>query len=744
MVLNRQIPRKIKGNLLRYIGILLLLIVGITIVTGYNCAAASVLEKLNDSKKFYNVEDGDFQVYMPLSDEQKSHIEDLGFKIEEQFYYDFEKDGSTLRIFEDREGINKLEKTKGSADISGNEIFFDKMYGENKEYEIGGEVKIDGEKYIVKGMGCVPDYILIISDLTQNSSDAEKFGLAFVSGEYFDKFPDDEITYNYAFKNDKNWSENKTEDKISELKDYLKDECYMTGFLKNEDSTRVSGIFTKLESDRSTAFMLGIVVMIIIAFLFFAITKTTVSKECKAIGTLYAQGYTAGEIRRYYIKLPLILTVIGSVVGYILGSNFMMQPLIASAYSFYCIPNVELVQSGGRIAATIILPFVIVFIINEIGLAKSLSAQPLSLLRGDLKQGRICKLKMKRFSFMTRFRLRILIKSIGDNLLLIVGIILSCFLLIMGIGMNGSLDTYITQVQSDVPSEYVYVLNSQVKTYSKDAEKLKMTQLDYYFEQADRDMTLTCYGIEDDSKYIDADVKGVKGMVISDVVAEKFGIEKGDTIELSDASGEETYEVKVDGICDFPMGLYVFMDREELNKLVGDEKDDYNAYFSDKKLYFNDDDVSSIITKEDTVKSAEQYYDMTSSTISMVCIAAVIIALILMFIIFEMTIDKNKYSISLGKILGYNPRELGSIFIDGKLIVVIIGILIAIPLDLYLMKEMWPSLILTFRGFIPFELSGENIALIAIIELIAYFVVRFAVAVSLKKVQLTYVLKDRE
>ena len=135
---------------------------------------------------------------------------------------------------------------------------------------------------------------------------------------------------------------------------------------------------------------------------------------------------------------------------------------------------------------------------------------------------------------------------------------------------------------------------------------------------------------------------------------------------------------------------------------------------------------------------------MTAATIQMMTMAAIVIAVILMFVIFGMGIDKNKYSISLGKILGYSDRELGSVFIDGKLFVVALGIVIGIPLDLYLMKQMWPSLILTFRGFIPFTLSWGDIFKIGVIQLAAYLAVRVITAVSLNRVELTYVLKERE
>ncbi|MBW9153917.1 FtsX-like permease family protein [Clostridium estertheticum] len=173
----------------------------------------------------------------------------------------------------------------------------------------------------------------------------------------------------------------------------------MEGFLQNENSTRVIGIFGKIDTDSSTAVTMGSVIIIIIAFLFYFITKSTIMKECSAIGTLYAQGYTAKEIRRHYIKIPVLLTLIGTVTGYILGSTLVMHPLIQSSYSFYCIPNIKLINNLAQIICTIVLPTLIVFAINEIGLIRLLNAEPLQLMRKDLKRGREKKIQLPYFSF---------------------------------------------------------------------------------------------------------------------------------------------------------------------------------------------------------------------------------------------------------------------------------------------------------------------------------------------------------
>lgn len=769
MVLNKQMKREFKRNLFRYIGILLLIIIGIAVVTGYNCTARSVLTALNDAKESGNVEDGDFQVNRELEKAQLQKIKDMGFDVEKQFYCDYEHLNHTLRIFQVRETMNLIERTKGSTDIGEDEIFLDRKYAEAKGYDIGDTLEIEGRRYIVKGMGCVPDYILIISDLTSNSSDADEFGLAFLNKNEFEKLSKDDITYNYAFSYDESWSEEQQDEKVSELREYLKDECEMTGFLKNADSTRVIGIFSKLDSDKSTAVMLGAVIILIIAFLFFTVTKSTIAKECSAIGTLYAQGFLEKEIRRYYIKLPLLLTLVGTIIGYILGSRLMMEPLIESSYAFYCIPNITLVPSVTQVAATIILPVVLVFIINELGLIRLLNAEPLQLLRNDLqgakkrkffgrkkvaKEKKALEITKKesdrvtakifdKLPFFTKFRLRVIFKGISDNILLMVGIILSCFLMTMGIGMHDSITKYIEKVENSVPSKYVYLLKSEIKADEKEAEKLKSVQFHYYFEEADTKMPITCYGIIQKSVYVDADIPEGEGVIISDVVANKFGFCKGDKITLESSDGNDTYEVEIKGICDYANGLYMFMNISELNKLIGDKVTSYNAYFSDKKLDIPDTYISGTITKKDIIESAKQYYDMTSSTVSMMIVAAMIIAVILMFIIFEMTIDKNKTNISLTKILGYMPKELNKIYIGGKIFVVLFGLLIAIPLDIMLMKSMWPSLILTFRGFMPFEIVGKHILVIVVVEVAAYFAIRWITSFTLEKVELMHVLKDR-
>ena len=89
-----------------------------------------------------NLEDGEFSVFVPLSDEDISEITDLGVDIEEQFYLDYIMDSgenaeSTLRIFKVRKSINKLYMTEGKEPQKKNEAAIEKRYAEENGIKVG-------------------------------------------------------------------------------------------------------------------------------------------------------------------------------------------------------------------------------------------------------------------------------------------------------------------------------------------------------------------------------------------------------------------------------------------------------------------------------------------------------------------------------------------------------------------------------------------------------------------------------
>ena len=72
-------------------------------------------------------------------------------------------------------------------------------------------------------------------------------------------------------------------------------------------------------SDRAMMLALLYIVITIMAFVFGITVSNTISREANVIGTLRASGYTRGELIRHYMAMPILVTVIGAVIGNLLG-----------------------------------------------------------------------------------------------------------------------------------------------------------------------------------------------------------------------------------------------------------------------------------------------------------------------------------------------------------------------------------------------------------------------------------------
>ena len=85
--------------------------------------------------------------------------------------------------------------------------------------------------------------------------------------------------------------------------------------------------------------MLLYIVMAILAFVFGITISNTIRKEAGVIGTLRASGYTRRELIIHYMSLPVVITLIGALVGNILGYTLLKQVCAGMYYGSYSLPT---------------------------------------------------------------------------------------------------------------------------------------------------------------------------------------------------------------------------------------------------------------------------------------------------------------------------------------------------------------------------------------------------------------------
>ena len=221
-VLRKRVLRDLKKNFFRYFALGLMIAMGIFLVVTIVGSGETLTKGTEDIAEKTNLEDGEFEVFVPLSKNDKKHIADMGINIEEHFYYDYKRDDdSTVRIFKVRESIDKIHYIEGTNPKNKNEIVIEKRYAEEHDLSVGDTFDLAGKNYTVSGIGVVSDYDGPFKEISDTSCNSITFGLAFINDEAYQEFKksgkvqkSEEYLYAYKLGNGKT---------DADLKDYLKD-----------------------------------------------------------------------------------------------------------------------------------------------------------------------------------------------------------------------------------------------------------------------------------------------------------------------------------------------------------------------------------------------------------------------------------------------------------------------------------------------------------------------------------------
>ena len=231
--LLKRIPREIKNDWGKYLGLFLFMAIMISVISGFLVADISMEDAYYGGFIKYNIEDG----HMAFN---KAPDADLLEKIEEKSgikFYDleyFEEDlkgtSKTFRVYKDREEVNLECIMDGRMPEADDEIAIDRMFGENNDIKAGDTVNLNGRELKVTGYIAVPDYSCLFEKSTDMMFDSINFTIAVMTKEGYENFDSRHITHNYAWQygegvdaNDDEVANAESEKLIDILEEALKD-----------------------------------------------------------------------------------------------------------------------------------------------------------------------------------------------------------------------------------------------------------------------------------------------------------------------------------------------------------------------------------------------------------------------------------------------------------------------------------------------------------------------------------------
>lgn len=181
-ILRKRFPRQIKADFFRLGSLFLMIALCMYIVIALVDAAEVVIRGTEKNQKETSLEDGQFTVFNALTDEQLDKIADAGVTLEPHISYDLSlDDGSVIRIFKNRELIDRLVLDCGREAKEDNEIVLEKRYCEEHDISAGDVLSIGGEDITVTGIGSSVDYDAVLRKLSDTAVDSTIFGTGFVS-----------------------------------------------------------------------------------------------------------------------------------------------------------------------------------------------------------------------------------------------------------------------------------------------------------------------------------------------------------------------------------------------------------------------------------------------------------------------------------------------------------------------------------------------------------------------------------
>jgi putative ABC transport system permease protein len=227
-VLRKRLPRDLRAGIGRYLALILVIAMGIYLVLGIVGSAETVLHGTEEKRTEFNTEDGFFTVFLPLNNAELDTLKSGGTEIQAEFYTDLIVDENTkLRMFKNRESIDKVILDEGRLAESAGECVLEKRYAEVNGLKVGDSISAGGQDFTITGIGAVPDYDQPKAKFSDTAVQSRYFGLIFVTDDCYEDIrtkgglPAEE--YVYAYKLGDDVTDDDLKEKIRALKlDYTK------------------------------------------------------------------------------------------------------------------------------------------------------------------------------------------------------------------------------------------------------------------------------------------------------------------------------------------------------------------------------------------------------------------------------------------------------------------------------------------------------------------------------------------
>ncbi|MBM6832147.1 FtsX-like permease family protein [Faecalicoccus acidiformans] len=503
-----------------------------------------------------------------------------------------------------------------------------------------------------------------------------------------------------------------------------------------------------------------------------------VDEQRTEIGTLKALGYSKLQIASKYLIYALIASLIGSAIGCLVGMTLFPTVIFTAWNMLYNLetihfefqPGLILLASGSVTGITLLATIYSIY--SELVEVPSQLMRPKASKAGKKILLERIKPIWSRLTFLHKVTARNIFRYKKRFFMTIIGIAGCSALLVSGFGINDSIGDIAAQQYGNI---YLYnatvgteddsnaELRKQIEDLKGVQEASKERQTNMIADYEDEDHTVTAHIVDDPSVFSDfTSLKTEKGeslelddsgVIISQKLANKMQLEKGDTFTLED-SDEHPVEMKVAGIFENYVGHHVYMTENYFDTLdtniepnsiymikTKDQSEDYEDHLGKQLMEL--DSVNSVTFYSSLQKNFTDMISSISFIVVVLVISAALLAFVVLYNLSNVNISERVREIATIKVLGFTRREVNQyVNREGILLAMmgaVLGLVIGIGLHHLIMNLAEMDDVMFGRTILP-QSYFYSFAL----TMLFTFIINFFMSFKLKKIQMVESLKAVE
>ena len=589
---------------------------------------------------------------------------------------------------------NEAKLTSGEQEIAENEA---KLADGEKEIADNEKKLADGEKEITDNEKKLQD---AAKDLKKGEKD-----LADGKKEYEDakKDAEDEIAEN----------QQKLNDAKKELEDLEMPEWMVTD---REDLPEYTDYGDNADRLRNIGQVFPVIFFLVAALISLTTMTRMVEEQRTQIGTLKALGYKKSAIAAKYICYAFFATLLGSVLGMLIGEKIIpyiiitaygiMYHNVANTISIDYQPGFALIASAASVVCTVGATL--------FASGKELQETPASLMRPPApKEGKRVLLERltfiwKHLSFSWKSTIRNLFRYKKRLIMTVFGIAGSMGLMLVGFGIQDSISD-IAAIQYRELQHYDGMViedsdateeeHAELFEYMKENEQIahcnrvQMTKISapkgssnisiYLFvpeslSEFARDVTLKNRITGETYELTD------EGAAISEKTASLLGLKVGDMIPLK--KGDKEYKVRVAVITENYMSHYLYMTPRVYEQTFGEKPEYENIVFTMQEDCKDDLEMAgsrilanpgalSISYTSSLASQVDRMLSTLDAVILVLIVSAGMLAFVVLYNLNNINITERQRELATLKVLGFYDGEVSQYVLRENVILTVLGIM---------------------------------------------------------------------